>query len=946
VAAHNSIPERDLSAQDEHGGVLDAQQLARIQAVHRGFLYQHLYAVACLFQLSPSGPTSVTVERDEDVEQECAKGRRYIQVKTRSDPLVYSDISSALERFETIRAEHVAGRRRGGAELVVVSNAELSPSLRDRIASPEWPKDVLLLTPEAADLPSGVPRPWRDLESAVDACVALAATVPHRVVAEETLTWKLAALVQVAAAGGVPGAVVVFKHADLPTLLEQLQIPLQQLPSPPSDYRPQDREPAFQGAPSPMLVVGFSGAGKTAWAAEQAVHTAAPVVYFDVGDLPGAVVTSAVAREAAARLFAGERASFASVLRPGASGEDALRALNVGLDSVSQRPVVILDNAHRLAPDVVGRLVSAAPRLQWVILGQPTAETAQLEARLQTSMVQLRGWSDEQIAAVFGSCGVPLSHAECGRVRRITAAQPMYVLNAAQLVARLGANHVTSWCDDIERGHHDTTTVQELVLERVWDTLSPGSRDAAAVLAAVDVALSVEDAKSLFAAGGMPDPQASAVIRELRRWTLLSQASGGEVSLHDAFRMVARQRWEEFEADRRNAVQEALLKVLLSPVLRRRDSRHFALLLRTLVEAGRSREFMDIVSNQSEALFEFGLAEVTERLARNLRDTGTITAEDRFWLTDVLAFLAATNSRSQEFVELVREMEEVMTQFAPGPTERGAYFTKKLASVASKVECDAVYAAARPVIAGNPVYERIIQYQYALGLYRVGALPEALAALEELAGKYFVALGLAPSDLLYAKTASVAAKVSKAPGWEEEGKRFADVLALIGQVRDKLGLHPLLNTIWAMKLYDVTSSYTSLINTGQDAADHFIAAGDFEGARELLEQQLLPAVRQLKMVEHAFRVRSQYAVVLAYCGKIADAREELNRLATYKGPTPLDEATFQRQRQLVEEIAGGHHLLPAHKVTPPAALSAGRKVGRNEKCPCGSGKKSKHCHGR
>jgi len=28
--------------------VLDPRQLERIQSVHRGFLYQHLYAVACL----------------------------------------------------------------------------------------------------------------------------------------------------------------------------------------------------------------------------------------------------------------------------------------------------------------------------------------------------------------------------------------------------------------------------------------------------------------------------------------------------------------------------------------------------------------------------------------------------------------------------------------------------------------------------------------------------------------------------------------------------------------------------------------------------------------------------------------------------------------------------------------------------------------------------------
>jgi preprotein translocase subunit SecA len=29
----------------------------------------------------------------------------------------------------------------------------------------------------------------------------------------------------------------------------------------------------------------------------------------------------------------------------------------------------------------------------------------------------------------------------------------------------------------------------------------------------------------------------------------------------------------------------------------------------------------------------------------------------------------------------------------------------------------------------------------------------------------------------------------------------------------------------------------------------------------------------------------------------------------------------------------------------PKPVVAGKKVGRNEKCPCGSGKKYKHCHG-
>lgn len=35
--------------------VLDSAQLVRIEAVHRGFLYQHLYAVGCLLLAQKAG---------------------------------------------------------------------------------------------------------------------------------------------------------------------------------------------------------------------------------------------------------------------------------------------------------------------------------------------------------------------------------------------------------------------------------------------------------------------------------------------------------------------------------------------------------------------------------------------------------------------------------------------------------------------------------------------------------------------------------------------------------------------------------------------------------------------------------------------------------------------------------------------------------------------------
>jgi hypothetical protein len=68
--------------------VLDSRQLERIEAVHRGFLFQHLYAAACLFMAAKAGATEIIVEHDEDVEIVLPGRRLYVQVKTRREPLV------------------------------------------------------------------------------------------------------------------------------------------------------------------------------------------------------------------------------------------------------------------------------------------------------------------------------------------------------------------------------------------------------------------------------------------------------------------------------------------------------------------------------------------------------------------------------------------------------------------------------------------------------------------------------------------------------------------------------------------------------------------------------------------------------------------------------------------------------------------------------------------
>ena len=51
-----------------------------------------------------------------------------------------------------------------------------------------------------------------------------------------------------------------------------------------------------------------------------------------------------------------------------------------------------------------------------------------------------------------------------------------------------------------------------------------------------------------------------------------------------------------------------------------------------------------------------------------------------------------------------------------------------------------------------------------------------------------------------------------------------------------------------------------------------------------------------------------------------------------------EEMRKSRERDLV-------YSAPAKEAAPPAARPSAERVGRNDPCPCGSGKKYKKCHG-
>ena len=56
-------------------------------------------------------------------------------------------------------------------------------------------------------------------------------------------------------------------------------------------------------------------------------------------------------------------------------------------------------------------------------------------------------------------------------------------------------------------------------------------------------------------------------------------------------------------------------------------------------------------------------------------------------------------------------------------------------------------------------------------------------------------------------------------------------------------------------------------------------------------------------------------------------------------------AEERRRRQLEDSLHTKHADVSAAPEKPQTVRREGRKIGRNEPCPCGSGKKYKKCHG-
>ncbi len=936
--------------------VVDAAQLNRIEAVHRGFLYQHLYAVRTLLLVPGTDVSAVVVESDEDVEIVRPDGRTYVQLKSRQSSLGFSDIADALARFDGYRALHISGERSGVPIFIIATNAALTPSLADRIKAADWPSDVRVDHPDAPPSPDPVtPPPPANLQAAFLACSKLGSRLPFAVLSPETLIWKLAGAVMLAAAGGAPRSDHAFRTEELTTLFEQLVVQLQDLPSPPATYRSQVDEPPLITGNAVRLITGYSGAGKTAWVSQAAIHVGGAVTYFDLHDTPGPALASNLARELAAKHFGGGKGGLGTVLLPGASGIEILQSLSRRVDAADDRLTIILDNAHSPPPEDVKAVILAAPSFRFVLLAQPGRNAEHLTALLQIQAESLQGWSPDTIAAEAAERGCRADAAACQALLALTGGLPLYIRNAISIAAAEHGGSVADLCDRLLRLTHSVETAQELILARIVEALTEDARRGLAVLSLSDVPLARGQVVELLRLSLLPENGAAErAIRVLRTAGIIDVFGGERLKAHDAIRLVGRAQLAVLGADAERLARQGLRDVVRDSMTSDWEPAKVALYVRMLAELG---DIKTLVQFAGEELFhELGLWPIIKPYLEAAAASDQTDPEARFWALDGIVFNDMRVDAGADASECIRLMKRLVAEHGLGSTERLSVGMKEMNVLARERRAEEALAVMLRVaseLSSHPSHQRIFRYNAAVALFQLGDHATAAAEALKVAMEYYDLLGLTPAMVMGRNAPELRPLLRPSDSLTDDLKHLADCLDLYAKATEADGRSPMFARVHAMKFYDLAHAPESLLRVGQDLADEFVARNDFVGARQVIETNLLPLLGQWKLAEYIIPVRSQYAVILAYCGDFQAAEDEMARLSPYQpGLSPKGQIELQRQSLLIAQLR--KHGPPPQWQMPEGAPKTleelrakvrPRKIGRNELCPCGSGKKYKRCHG-
>jgi hypothetical protein len=357
------------------------------------------------------------------------------------------------------------------------------------------------------------------------------------------------------------------------------------------------------------------------------------------------------------------------------------------------------------------------------------------------------------------------------------------------------------------------------------------------------------------------------------------------------------------------AARESLVVMLQRTLPTHWSVGRFGLWVRLLPQTGRHSTLIDVATQ--EQFHQVGDPSEVKATLESAAESAELSDEERFWALDALVLWDYTEGSHERISELVGRMRGLAEAGLNAQAAAALAMKQMLAAALSgdRQGVDTAHGAAMHHVQGNGTLKRILQYNRVLSLFHLGANDSAASEAFQLVMTYYDHLGLDLEDVLRTTPAHILAAVPDTPDRDDDLRRTGDSLDLLAAAHRRLEQPAAMAYLHALKFYTAASAWRSAVRAGQDAIDELIALGDLESARDISENHLLPVVTGYQLSDLLVAVRAQYAVVLAWCGDIDAAREEMSKLATYQ-VVGIGAQELANQRALIEQIATGEPQLP------------------------------------
>lgn len=368
-----------------------------------------------------------------------------------------------------------------------------------------------------------------------------------------------------------------------------------------------------------------------------------------------------------------------------------------------------------------------------------------------------------------------------------------------------------------------------MILTETFEQLSPGARIAAALLDLSDVSLEHEEALELVSAAGSSPTLISTEIRELSRLGIVQLFQGGQIKLHDAYRILACGGRETLPSVMVNAALESLVVMLERSLLARWTVARFGLWLRLLPETGRIDTLLDFATY--EELHQVGDPQELKATLEEVIESPEFSVQDQFWVLGALAYWEYTRGSYDRIAYLVERMASLAEVGDLGARAGIELCMKQMLAAAlsgDRAGVDAAYTTGAEYTHDNPSVNRILRYNKASSLFRLGAYEDVVSEVLHLVRDYYDHLGLDILEIAATDAFGIRAAGPATPDRHDDLRHVADSLKLLAMAHQQIGQPALVALLHALKFYNAASAWRSVVLTGQEVIDELLDLHDLK----------------------------------------------------------------------------------------------------------------------